>query len=73
MKRLTALKAEMVRQNITSLKLCQDLGINSCVFSLYLNGWREMSNNIKKEVAEYLKIEPSQLFDDYYECFGERF
>ena len=65
MMKLTELKAEIVRQNITSLKLCQDLGINSSVFSLYLNGWREMSNTIKGEVAQYLKVEAGELFDDY--------
>ncbi len=67
MKKLTVLKTEMIKQNITSLKLCQDLGVNSCVFSLYLNGWRRMPNSTKREVSEYLKIEPSKLFDDYCE------
>ncbi len=67
MKKLTALKEAMVRQDITSLKISQDLGINSCQFSLYLNGWRKMPNSLKKEVAEYLKVEPSKLFDDWEE------
>ena len=65
MKKLTLLKTEMIKQNITSLMLCQALGINSCVFSLYLNGWRKMPNGTKREVAKYLKLEPNELFDDY--------
>lgn len=65
MKKLIALKAELVRQSITSLKLCQDLAINSCVFSLYINGWRKMPKTIKREIAQYLKIEPNKIFDDY--------
>ena len=67
MKKLTALKEEMVRQDITSLTISHAVGINSCQFSLYLNGWRDMPNNIKGKVAEYLSVEPSKLFDDYYE------
>ena len=67
MKKLTALKEEMVRQDITSLKLSHNLGINSCVFSLYLNGWRRMPDSLKKEIAQYLNLLPYQLFDDYYE------
>ena len=68
MKKLTALREEMVRQDITSLKISQDLGINSCQFSLYLNGWRRMPNYLKKDVAEYLKVEPCNLFDDWEEA-----
>ena len=64
MKKLTALKAEMVKQNISSLKLCQDLGINSCVYSLYLNGWRKMPNDLKENVAEYLQLKPNTLFNN---------
>jgi len=63
MKRLTALKAEMVKQSITSLKLCHDLGINSCVFSLYLNGWRKMPDCLKEGVAGYLKVTARELFE----------
>ena len=62
MNKLTALKAEMVRQNISSLKLCQKLGINSCVFSLYLNGWRKMPDYLKEEISEHLQVEPEKLF-----------
>ena len=64
MKKLTTLKAEMVKQNISSLKLSQELGINSCVFSLYLNGWRKMPDCLKEEVSGYLKVEPKELFED---------
>ncbi len=61
MRKLTKLKAEMLRQNITSLKLCHDLSINPNVFSLYLNGWRKMPDNMRKAVAEYVHIEETEL------------
>ena len=64
MKKQIALKAEMVKQSVTSLKLCQDLGINSCSFSLYLNGWKRIPRETKKEIAGYLNVEPNQLFGD---------
>jgi hypothetical protein len=67
MKKLVALKEEMIRQDITSLKLSNELRINPNQFSLYLNGWRKMPDTIKRGVATYLKVEPSKLFDDYCE------
>ncbi len=56
MQKLTKLKEEMLRQEVTSLKLCQDLGINSCSFSLYLNGWKRIPRETKKEIAGYLNV-----------------
>ena len=67
MKKLIALKQEMIKQGISVLRISQDLGINPSLFSMYTNGWRKMPNTIKKEVAEYLKVEPSNLFDDWGE------
>jgi len=62
MKKLKALKEEMLRQEISSLKLSHDLHVNSCQFSLYTNGWRRMPDSLKKKVAKYLNVNPSQLF-----------
>ena len=67
MKKLIALKQEMIKQGISVLRISQDLGINPSLFSMYTNGWREMPDATKKEVAEYLKVEPSNLFDDWEE------
>ena len=39
MKKLTKVKEELVRQEISCLKLSQDLGINHSQLSLMLNGW----------------------------------
>jgi hypothetical protein len=63
MKKLNTLKAELVKQGISSLQLCRKLGINHSVFSLYLNGWRKMPDHLKKEISEYLKIETEKLFE----------
>lgn len=65
MKKLNILKAELAKRGITSLQLCQDLAINPSAFSFYLNGWRRMPDERKKEVADYLRISPSELFDDW--------
>ena len=67
MKRLITLKEELFRRNISSLKISQDLKINPSLFSMFLNGWRKMPDSLKKEVAEYLNLEPEKLFDDYTE------
>lgn len=67
MKKLIALKQEMIKQGISVLKISQDLGINPSLFSMYSNGWRRMPDYLKKKIAEYLGVEPNRLFDDYYE------
>ena len=67
MKKLISLKQEMIKQGISVLRISQDLGINPSLFSMYTNGWRKMPDTTKKEVAEYLKVEPSNLFDDWEE------
>ena len=67
MKKLIALKQEMIKQGISVLRISQDLGINPSLFSMYTNGWRKMPNTTKKEIAEYLNVEPSNLFDDWEE------
>ena len=67
MKKLIALKQEMIKQGVSVLRISQDLGINPSLFSMYTNGWRKMPDATKKDVAEYLKVEPSNLFDDWEE------
>lgn len=64
-RKLIALKQEMVRQGISTLKISQELGINPSLFSMYTNGWREMPDSLKKEVCNYLNVESTKLFDDY--------
>ena len=76
MRKLLALKAEMMKQNITSLKLSKDLNINSCVFSLYLNGWKKMPGWLMEDIARYLNLTTQELFEgtkgetsnQYYNC-----
>jgi predicted transcriptional regulator len=67
MKRLVAVKKAMVEQGISVLRISHDLGINPSLFSMYANGWRQMPNTLKEEVAHYLNAEPEKLFDDYHE------
>ena len=65
MKKLVLLKQEMIKQDVTSLKLSQAIGINPSILSLYLNGWREMPDEIKQQIGNYLKVEPRKLFSSY--------
>lgn len=64
MKKLIALKQEMIKQGMSVLKISQDLNINPSLFSMYTNGWRKMPNSLKRKVAGYLKVEPNKLFND---------
>jgi len=63
-RKLIALKQEMIRQGISTLKISQDLGINPSLFSMFTNGWRQMPESLKNMVCAYLHAESTELFDD---------
>ena len=63
MGRLIALKLAMIDKDVTSHKVSQDLGINSSMFSMYLNGWRKVPHERKILIAEYFGIEQEKLFE----------
>ena len=65
MKKLIALKQEMVEQDISALRISHALGINPSLFSMYANGWRQMPDALKEQVAEYLGVETGKLFDEH--------
>jgi len=67
MRKLVALKHEMIKQSVSSLKISQELNISPSLFSMYTNGWRKMPDSLKKEIAQYFNLSPYQLFEDYYE------
>ena len=71
MKKLIALKQEMVKQGISVLRISHDLGINPSLFSMYANGWRKMPKQLKEQVAEYLSVETEKLFDEHSELEEE--
>ena len=65
MKKLLALKKVLIDRDITTLRIAHDLEISPSLFSMWTNGWQRMPDFRKEEIAKYLGIEPSEIFEDY--------
>jgi len=64
MRQCSKLKLMLTERGIKQVELANLLGIDRSTLSLYVNGWKEPSEHIKKEIGRILSLDPLLLFDE---------